>query len=79
MSGELGVCPAAISNAFDGENDGRFAGRCCWLVAGTLCEGQVQGSYAKKVGNCARCDFYHQVREEESKHFIVRRLGADGT
>jgi hypothetical protein len=63
-----------MNSAFDGENDGRFAGRCCWLVAGTLCDGEVQGTYAKKLKNCARCDFYHQVREEEAKLFTVRRL-----
>jgi len=77
--GELGVCPAAINNAFDGENNGRFGGRCCWLIAGTLCGGEVQGTYAKKLKNCARCDFYHQVREEESKFFTVHRIGADKT
>ena len=35
--------------------------------------------YAKKLKNCARCDFYHQVREEESKFFTVHRIGADKT
>ena len=77
--GEVGVCPAAMNSIFDGENDGRFGGRCCWLIAGTLCGGEVQGTYAKKIGNCARCDFYHQVREEESKLFTVHRLGAGET
>ncbi len=66
---ELGVCPAAVNNPFNGENEGRFAGRCCWLIAGTLCEGVVQGSFAHKIKDCTRCAFYFLVRQEESEKF----------
>ncbi len=34
------------------------AGRVCYLVAGTMCGGSVQGVYALKIGNCRECDFY---------------------
>jgi hypothetical protein len=44
---ELGACPAY-------PNDGRR----CARVAGTLCGGKVQGSFAMKVVNCMKCDFY---------------------
>lgn len=44
---ELGVCPAYPAS-----------GRCCAHVAGTLCGGQVQGSFASKIANCMACDFY---------------------
>ena len=27
-------------------------------VAGTLCGGKVQGTFALKLGNCQKCDFY---------------------
>ena len=37
------------------------AGRVCYLVAGTLCGGTVQGSYAQKIGNCKQCDFYRAL------------------
>ncbi|MFC1746195.1 two-CW domain-containing protein [Candidatus Riflebacteria bacterium] len=66
---ELGVCPAAESNEFDGINDGKFAGRYCWKLAGTLCNGEVQGTFALKLDNCIKCNFYKQIRKEEGKHF----------
>lgn len=44
---ELGVCPAY-------PNDGTK----CANIAGTLCGGKVQGSFAMKLANCVQCDFY---------------------
>ncbi len=44
---ELGVCPAWPDD-----------GTKCARVAGTLCGGQVQGSFAQKLVNCMECDFY---------------------
>ena len=46
---ELGVCPAYTQRA----------GEACWLVAGTLCGGKVQGTYAQKQATCMSCDFYN--------------------
>ena len=37
------------------------AGRACWLIAGTLCGGTMQGGNAKRLGRCHLCDFYSQV------------------
>ena len=62
----LGVCPAAMSSAFDGLHDGKYSGRVCWAVSGTFCGGDVQGSFAAKAGNCLKCDFFKQVNSEES-------------
>jgi hypothetical protein len=62
---ELGVCPAATEAALDGTNSGRNGGRACWAIAGTLCGGGVQGTFASKVHNCMKCDFYQLVGEEE--------------
>jgi methyl-accepting chemotaxis protein len=42
-----------------------LAGRNCWLVAGTMCGGTVQGTAAKKIGNCRQCDFYQKVKARE--------------
>jgi two-component system NtrC family sensor kinase len=33
-------------------------GRVCWVVAGTFCEGKVQGTFAQKYEDCRKCDFY---------------------
>jgi hypothetical protein len=64
---ELGTCPASSEKATDGINSGRFSGRCCWAIAGTLCGGTVQGSFAAKAGNCMKCEFYKLVHQEEGK------------
>ena len=76
---ELGVCPAATERRVDGTNGGLNGGRACWALAGTLCGGKVQGSFAAKVVNCMKCDFYQIVGEEqgiahESSKDILRKL-----
>ena len=68
---ELGICPAATEKRLDGIHGGKNAGRCCWVVAGTLCKGEVQGSFAKKFRNCQVCDFYELVKQEEGVKFIL--------
>ena len=62
---EFGECRAALEMRCDGINHGTNAGRACWLVAGTLCGGEVQGSFAQKLGTCMECHFYKQVQTEE--------------
>ncbi len=66
---ELGVCPAASDIRLDGKNGGKNGGRACWALAGTLCGGNVQGTFAEKQGNCMACDFYAVVRNEEGAGF----------
>lgn len=61
----LGVCPAAVDRQSDGLNDGINAGRYCWRVAGTLCDGEVQGLFAEKSLTCCRCEFFLQIVREE--------------
>lgn len=60
------VCPAATADPLHGVHNGTNAGRACWVVAGTLCNGAVSGTFAKKMENCLLCPFYRQVRGEES-------------
>jgi len=67
---ELGVCPAASITVLDGLNDGQNGGRSCWAIAGTLCEGEVQGSYAQKLGNCLKCDFHAFVRGQQKEKYV---------
>ncbi len=62
---EFGVCPAASEVRADGINHGTNGGRSCWAIAGTLCGGIVQGSFASKVSNCLKCEFYQLVGTEE--------------
>lgn len=65
---ELGVCPAATEKRADQVNRGKNGGRCCWIIAGTLCKGEKQASFATKIGNCMHCDFYQQVGKEEGSN-----------
>jgi len=51
----LGVCPAFTCGA----------GQACWLVAGTMCGGQIQGTLARKIDSCLACDFFNQFGEQE--------------
>lgn len=61
----LGVCSVLINDALDGTHNGKQAGRCCWIVAGTLCNGTIQGSYASKRESCRNCEFYKLVKTQE--------------
>jgi len=38
-------------------------GRICWAVAGTFCEGKVQGTFAQKYADCRKCDFYQMAKK----------------
>jgi len=40
-------------------------GRICWAVAGTFCEGKVQGTFAQKYEDCRKCEFYQKVMNKE--------------
>lgn len=62
---ELGICPASTEKRLDQENDGKNAGRACWVIAGTLCKGEIQGTFANKFKNCNECEFCKLVKEEE--------------
>ena len=62
---ELGVCPAATNEKLNKSNGGKNGGRGCWVIAGTYCDGEVQGLFANKLKNCMACDFYKLVKTEE--------------
>jgi len=66
-----GVCPVTEEKRLDGVHCGKNAGRACWAVAGTSCEGRAEGSFAKKYRICSLCDFYRLVREEEKPGNII--------
>jgi two-component system, NtrC family, sensor histidine kinase HydH len=37
----------------------------CWSIAGTLCHGEVQGVFAKKLGDCRECVVYKESCGDE--------------
>ncbi len=40
-------------------------GRVCWAVAGTFCQGTVQGTFAQKYDDCKKCEFYNKALKKE--------------
>ncbi len=62
----LGQCPATTDDRLNGINGGVNGGRACWAIAGTLCGGKVQGSFASKLSSCLECEFYDTVMHEEA-------------
>ncbi len=81
---DLGICPAAKEKKLDGVHGGINAGRACWVVAGTLCGGKIQGTFARKIRSCKKCAFYAKVSEEERPVFhssvmLLSRLEKDET
>jgi len=49
---KTGDCPAYIQKV----------GRLCWLVAGTMCGGKAQGTFAQKMTICMECRFYQSLK-----------------
>jgi hypothetical protein len=69
---ETAVCPAASDENLNGVNGGKNAGRICWAVAGTFCDGKVQCEFADKEMSCMSCEFFKMVKEEEgTSHFLL--------
>lgn len=67
--GKLGICPASASSDHNEINGGKNCGRICWAVAGTFCDGKIQGEFAEKQVTCMECDFFKQVLKEEGGDF----------
>lgn len=40
-------------------------GRACWAVAGTLCSGKIQGTFAQKLADCKKCEFFRSLHESK--------------
>ncbi|OGQ96045.1 MAG: hypothetical protein A2521_14330 [Deltaproteobacteria bacterium RIFOXYD12_FULL_57_12] len=72
---ELGVCPAATEEKFDGINAGFKGGRFCWQVSGTLCPGKVQGVFASTIKSCFQCPFFREVVRQGGNIFIYSEAG----
>ena len=74
-SEQFGPCPAATDVTCDGINGGNNAGRLCWAIPATLCEGNVQGTCSDKAGNYQQCSFFRRVKYEEGTHFHLLKPG----
>ena len=72
---DLGECSAATAKEADGMNHGVNGGRICWAVSGTLCGGEVQGTFAEKQATCITCEVFSTVRKEEGPEFRMLTLG----
>lgn len=66
---ELGVCPIPKESRLNTVHNGKNAGRACWVVSGSLCDGKVQGNFASKLQKCMKCEFYKKVVKEEKGNF----------
>ena len=66
---DLGRCTVTMEKRLDGVHDGVTAGRACWVVAGTLCKSEIQGTFAQKFKKCESCAFYMRVYNEECSSF----------
>lgn len=42
----------------------------CWAVAGTFCRGEVQGSFAQKIGDCRKCVVYQESCGDEINELV---------
>ena len=49
----LGVCPAYPDH-----------GNECARLAGTLCGGKVQGTFAMKIDSCMKCEFFNSEHHQ---------------
>lgn len=73
---DLGICPASEDTSCDGLNGGNNAGRICWAIAGTFCDGKVQGDFAQKSVSCMSCEIFKQVNVEEgTENFVLLKPG----
>ena len=66
---EHGPCPATTCVVATGINGGIYAGRSCWAIDNTLCEGKIPVSFAEKFGCCLDCAFYLRVLAEEGRNY----------
>lgn len=66
---DLGVCPVSRETKLHNVHDGRNAGRACWVVAGSLCGGTRQGTFADKFVTCEKCEFFMKVKQEIGARF----------
>jgi hypothetical protein len=63
---DLGQCPAYPDH-----------GMHCARVVGTMCTGVVQGTFAEKLGECVKCDFYRSDNYDKTFHKLLQSSESD--
>lgn len=38
----------------------------CWMISGTFCRNEIQGSFHEKMEACRKCDFYQAAQERKT-------------
>ncbi len=69
MAEILGECPVPTSFQFDGCNNGKGAGRVCWMIPNSGC--RVKSGKCNSTHKCHECEFYRRVlfdREDAMEH-----------
>ena len=74
---KLGVCPAALTNKYDGINGGKYGGRVCWAVTGNF-NSEIQLENAKLLETCIDCNALKQIVRDEKQDFIFLPLHRRG-
>ena len=65
-----GSCPVLVESKLDGVNGGKSAGRVCWIIDGTFCRNEIQGTFMQKYRTCKECDFFKLVGSEEEEKLV---------
>lgn len=60
-----GVCPVALALRYDGLNEGKGAGRACWLAQAEQAKSRLDDFRPVSCDRCADCDFHLRVLFEE--------------
>ncbi|MDA8240856.1 MAG: hypothetical protein M0Z67_10865 [Nitrospiraceae bacterium] len=64
-------CPVPEMTSADGINDGKNAGRICWLIANTMCKGATESTFEAMITTCGECDFYNLVKAEGGEKVML--------
>lgn len=64
-------CPAYTEQRLHSVHGGINAGRACWVVNDTKCEGILQGTFQSTYRSCSTCAFYLAVRAEEGDQYQI--------
>jgi chemotaxis signal transduction protein len=38
----------------------------CWMISGTFCRDEIQGSFHEKIEACRKCNFYQQAQSDQA-------------
>jgi len=50
------------------------SGRLCWFINGTLCQGKAQGTWAKKMKLCRKCEVFTSAMNDRNVPRERKRL-----